>query len=106
MSAVDAHWELIPEIKKFRDEIAPNTLLSINGDIADRQAGLELDEKYGIDGGMIGRGTFWNPFTFEKEPREHSTKELLDLLRLQLDLYDKNSTELQRLPFKPLRRFF
>ena len=56
MSQVPAHWELIPEIKTLRDEIAPNTLLTINGDIPDRQTGLELAEKYGIDGVMIGRG--------------------------------------------------
>ncbi|MGR5940706.1 tRNA-dihydrouridine synthase [Bacillus pacificus] len=43
-------------------------------------------KKYGIDGVMIGRGIFKNPFAFEKEPREHSSKEHLDLLRLQLDL--------------------
>ncbi|MFH4201812.1 tRNA-dihydrouridine synthase, partial [Acinetobacter baumannii] len=36
MSQVDAHWELIPEIKKLRDRIAPNTLITINGDILDR----------------------------------------------------------------------
>ena len=106
MSAVDAHWELIPEIKKLRDEIAPNTLLTINGDIPDRQTGLELATKYGIDGVMIGRGVFKNPFAFEKEPREHSSKELIDLLRLQLDLHDKYSTEEDPIAFKPLRRFF
>ena len=44
MSKVDAHWELIPEIKKLRDEIAPDTLLTINGDIPDRQTGLKLAE--------------------------------------------------------------
>ena len=38
---------------------------------------------------MIGRGIFKNPFAFEKEPREHSSKEHLDLLRLQLDLQDQ-----------------
>src|SRR6476469_811755 len=54
MSQVDAHWELIPEIKKLRDRIAPNTLLTINGDIPDRQTGLQLAEQYGIDGVMIG----------------------------------------------------
>ena len=106
MSDVDAHWELIPEIKKLRDEIAPQTLLTINGDIPDRQKGLELAEKYGVDGIMIGRGIFKNPFAFEKEPREHSSQELLDLLRLQLDLHDQYSTELEPRPFKPLRRFF
>src|SRR5699024_12846596 len=45
MSQVDAHWELIPEIKQLRDDIAPDTLLTINGDIPDRQTGLELVER-------------------------------------------------------------
>ncbi|PIC76746.1 MULTISPECIES: tRNA dihydrouridine synthase [Sporosarcina] len=106
MSNGNAHWELIPEIKKLRDEIAPDTLLTINGDILDRQMGLELVEKYGVDGVMIGRGIFNNPFAFEKEKKEHDYKELLDLLRLHLDLFDKYSTELEPRLFKPLRRFF
>lgn len=106
MSKVDAHWELISEIKKLRDEVAPDTLLTINGDIPDRQTGLKLARQYGVDGIMIGRGIFKNPFAFEKESKEHSSKELLDLLRLHLDLFDKYSTELEPRPFPPLRRFF
>lgn len=105
MSKVDAHWELIPEIKKLRDEVAPNTLLTINGDIPDRQTGLKLAHQYGIDGVMIGRGIFSNPFAFEKEPKDHNSNELLDLLRLHLDLYDKYS-ELEQRSFKALHRFF
>lgn len=79
MSKVPAHHELIPEIKKLRDEIAPHTLLVINGDIRDRAHGLELVKKYGIDGVMIGRGIFHNPFAFSTaeqrqnfESSEHS----------------------------------
>lgn len=105
MSQADAHWELIPEIKKLRDEVAPNTLLTINGDILDRQMGLELVEKYGVDGVMIGRGIFKNPFAFEKEPKEHSSKEYLDLLRMQLDLHDQYIEELPR-SVTGLHRFF
>ncbi|HCZ7872548.1 TPA: tRNA-dihydrouridine synthase [Staphylococcus aureus] len=105
MSKVDAHWELIEVIKNLRDEIAPNTLLTINGDIPDRKTGLELAEKYGIDGVMIGRGIFHNPFAFEKEPREHTSKELLDLLRLHLSLFNKYEKDEIR-QFKSLRRFF
>ncbi|KPH69322.1 MULTISPECIES: tRNA dihydrouridine synthase [Oceanobacillus] len=105
MSKVDAHWELISEIKKLRDEVAPDTLLTINGDIPDRQTGLKLVQEFGVDGVMIGRGIFKNPFAFEKEPREHSSEELLDLLRLHLDLFDKYS-KLEPRSFKPLRRFF
>ncbi|MFC7677532.1 tRNA dihydrouridine synthase [Paenibacillus sp. GCM10028914] len=105
MSQVDAHWELIPEIKELRDQIAPNTLLTINGDILDRQMGMELATKYGVDGVMIGRGIFKNPFAFEKEPREHSSKEYLDLLRLQLDLHDQYIEALPR-SVSALQRFF
>ncbi|MEH7301492.1 tRNA dihydrouridine synthase [Neobacillus drentensis] len=105
MSKVDAHWELIPEIKKLRDEVAPDTLLTINGDIPDRQTGLKLAHQYGIDGVMIGRGIFHNPFAFEKEPKAHSSQEMLDLLRLHMDLHDKYShLELRR--FTALHRFF
>lgn len=105
MSVADAHWEMIPEVKALRDEIAPNTKLTINGDILDRQMGLELVEKYGVDGVMIGRGIFKNPFAFEKEPREHTSEELLDLLRLQLDLQNKYADQLPR-SMSGLHRFF
>ncbi|MNI93654.1 putative tRNA-dihydrouridine synthase [compost metagenome] len=54
---------------------------------------------------MIGRGIFHNPFAFEKEPKEHSSEELLDLLRLHLDLYDQYSVQAPR-SFSPLQRFF
>jgi tRNA-dihydrouridine synthase len=106
MSKVEAHFELIPEIKKLRDKIAPHILLTINGDIRDRQHGEELAEKYGIDGIMIGRGVFHNPFAFEKIKREHSREELVTLLNMQLDLHDKYSSELEPRKFDPLKRFF
>lgn len=106
MSKVDAHYELIPEIKQLRDEIAPQTLLTINGDIRDRQHGEELVAKYGVDGIMIARGVFHNPYAFEVEPREHSREELLALLHLHLDLHDEYSTELEPRKFEPLKRFF
>lgn len=105
MSKVDAHWELMSDIKKLRDEIAPQTLLIGNGDVRDRQHGLELIEQTGIDGVMIGRGIFHNPFAFEKTAREHSREELLDLLNFQLDLHDHYNVDGRR-KFDPLKRFF
>ncbi|OZM56902.1 tRNA-dihydrouridine synthase [Lottiidibacillus patelloidae] len=105
MSEVPAHWELIPEIKKLRDRVAPDTLLTINGDIPDRQVGLQLAKQYDVDGVMIGRGIFKNPFAFEKEPKEHSSEEYLNLLRLQLDLQDKYAEEVPR-AITGLHRFF
>ena len=106
MSKVEAHFELIDDIKKLRDEVAPGTLLTINGDIRDRAHGLELTEKHGVDGVMIGRGIFSNPFAFEHEARLHSREELLELLRLQLDLHDQWNTTEQPRKYDPLKRFF
>jgi len=106
MSKVPAHFELLPEIIALRDEIAPGTLLTINGDIEDRAHGLTLvQENPGIDGIMIGRGIFHNPFAFETEPREHTKDELLNLLKSQLDLYDEY-LHLTNRPFDTLKRFF
>lgn len=101
MSKVEAHYELIPEIAKLRNEISPKTKLIINGDI---KSAAEAP-KYvalGADGIMIGRGVFANPFCFEKTPREHSRAELLDLMNYHLDLYEKYELA----PYDPLKRFF
>lgn len=114
MSKVPAHYELIHLIKELRDEIAPHTLLTINGDIHDRAHGEELISEYGVDGIMIGRGIFHNPFAFAKteeldSPSERVSaarkEELLDLLHHHLDLYDEWQPQLQR-PFETLKRFF
>ena len=105
MSKVPAHFELISDIKRLRDEIAPQTLLTINGDIRDRQHGLELVEQTGVDGVMIGRGIFHNPYAFEHEPTAHSREQLLGLLETQLDLYDQYSQQTGR-PYETLKRFF
>lgn len=105
MSKVDAHWDLIPDVMALRDKYAPHTLITINGDIADRTQGLELAEKYGVDGIMIGRGIFRNPYAFEKNPTQHSARELLGLLEMQLDLQDHYSELIPR-NIVGLHRFF
>lgn len=110
MSKVPAHFELIPEIIALKDEVAPQTLLTINGDIANREHGLKLAQKYpGVDGVMIGRGVFHDPFCFteplgscEEAARQAS---LINLLRYHLDLFDKYQTEIGR-PYETLKRFF
>ena len=76
MSKVSAHYELIDEIVKLRDEIAPQTLLTINGDIRDREHGLEIARKHpGVNGIMIGRGVFSDPFCFRRAIELSSVEE-------------------------------
>ncbi|WP_125680975.1 tRNA dihydrouridine synthase [Levilactobacillus yonginensis] len=107
MSRVPAHFELIDDIVKLRDEIAPDTLLQLNGDIENYQEGVKLAQEHpGVDGIMIGRGIFTSPFAFKKEPKEHDIKELLGLLNYQLDLYDDFERRFDTSRFPSLKRFF
>lgn len=105
MSKVDAHWELMREIRELRDAVASQTLLIGNGDVRDRKHGMKLIEETGIDGVMIGRGIFHNPFAFASSDTQGSREQLLELLRLQLDLYDVHHSQTGR-PFDTLKRFF
>ncbi|KRK39336.1 tRNA dihydrouridine synthase [Levilactobacillus parabrevis] len=107
MSRVPAHFELIDDIVKLRDEVAPHTLLQLNGDIENYQEGLALAKAHpGVDGIMIGRGIFTSPFAFEKTPQHHDVKELLGLLDYQLDLYDEFEQRFDTSRFASLKRFF
>lgn len=101
MSKVEAHYELIPEILALKNEISPATKLIINGDF-DRPSDAQKYFDMGVDGVMIGRGVFRNPFCFEKEPREHTRDELIDLMRTHLDLYEKYGLQ----SYDPLKHFY
>jgi tRNA-dihydrouridine synthase len=64
MSRVPAHWEYMPDIKKLRDDIAPETVLIGNGDITSVEEIHEKFRLYGCEGFMVGRGIFANPWMF------------------------------------------
>ncbi len=66
MSDVSAHWEIMPEIIKLRDEISPETLIIGNGDIESLEQAKAFAIKYGCDGVMIGRGIFGKPWFFNQ----------------------------------------
>lgn len=76
MSKVPADWDLIGQIATLRTSLAPETLIVGNGDVESRAHGLELAQKHGLDGIMIGRGIFHDPFVFAQEsPWSSMTKE-------------------------------
>ena len=104
MSKVAAHYELIPEIIKMRAEISPETKLIINGDIKNRAEALKLHEQYPeLDGFMIGRGVFTNPYCFTDHVG--TREELMELLHLHLDLYEEQ-IEKYGLPYEPLKHYY
>ncbi len=91
LSDVDAHWEFMPMIKKMRDDIAGETILIGNGDILSREEIQSKYEEYHIEGFMVGRGIFANPWIFntQKDTANISIEERVRLFAHHVDLYDR-----------------
>ncbi len=91
MSKVPAHWDLMPEIRRLRDRIAPPTKLVGNGDVMSRRQGEKLAEETGIDGIMIGRGVFQDPFVFAGDSpwEDYSKAEKIKLYKKHVELFIK-----------------
>lgn len=67
MSKVPTRWEDIKKVRELRDDIAPQTLVVGNGDVETRAQGEAYAKKYGLDGIMIGRAVFTDPFVFAQD---------------------------------------
>jgi tRNA-dihydrouridine synthase len=89
MSKVPADWNLIGRVREMRDAVGTRTLIVGNGDVENRAHGEELAKKYELDGIMIGRGVFHDPFAFSAQsPWETYTKEQrIALYRHHVELF-------------------
>ncbi len=106
MSKVPADWQAIEEVRKLRDQISPATLIVGNGDVMSHQQGLELAKKHQLDGIMVGRGIFHDPYLFaEASPWNNLTpKERLGLYRQQVELFAATWQNHER-PIQTLNKF-
>ncbi len=91
MSKVPAHWDLIGEVAKLRTSLASDTLIVGNGDVESRAQGEQLAEQYNLDGIMVGRGVFHDPYVFAKQtPWQEMTKQQkIDLYTKHVELFAK-----------------
>lgn len=85
-------------IKKVKESVSIPVIG--NGDVVDEESALRMFEYTGVDGIMIGRGTFGNPWIFErikhfletgKKLQELSNKEKLRVIKkhIELELQEK-----------------
>lgn len=92
MSAVPAHWELMPRVKALQDKVSPQTVLLGNGDVYTLADARAKTKEYGINGVMIGRGIFGNPWLFrssEGRPYIPTTEEKLQVCLEHTKLFEK-----------------
>ncbi len=74
MSKVPAHWDRIADASTMAHEAG--ALCVGNGDIMSRAMGVECAQESGVDGVMVGRGIFHNPWIFNPSiDAESITKE-------------------------------
>jgi tRNA-dihydrouridine synthase len=106
MSKVPANWELIAQARELRDKLAPDTLIIGNGDVHNRAHGVELAQKYQLDGIMIGRGIFQDPFAFaEVSPwGDYTRAKRIELYKKHVQLFEATWQHRER-PVQTLNKF-
>lgn len=104
LSKAPVHWEEIGKAVKMRDLISPKTVIIGNGDILSMEHALYAHTAYGVEGVMIGKGIFLNPWVFEKTLQKHTTAESLQLLLLHTKLFCDTYPDAHR--FAVMKKFF
>lgn len=104
MSEGEAMWDEIGKAVKLRDAVHPGTLILGNGDVSDYATIRSHVDTYGVDGVMVGRGVFRNPWMFRKELQQVTFSQRIDLIRKHIALYDAVWHGKQN--FNVLKRFF
>jgi len=105
MSRVAANWEAIGSVVAVRDRLGVETVVIGNGDVKSVAEAMEKVAQYGVDGVMIGRGIFENPWLFGAEStKRHGKAERLELLRYHLKLWEETWGEAKH--YDRIKRFY
>jgi nifR3 family TIM-barrel protein len=67
MSLVPAHWDEISKGNKIIKKINPKIIVLGNGDVQNLNEADQKIKDWGVDGIMIGRGIFGNPWLFNRQ---------------------------------------
>ena len=106
MSKVPACWQSIAQVRQIRDELKSTSKIIGNGDVVDRQDALAKQKRYQLDGVMIGRSIFHDPYLFaDSSPwQQLEPRAKIELYLKHLRLYQTNYKAGER-RFDPLKKF-
>lgn len=104
MSKVPAHWDEIKKAVEIRDRMGIKTLIIGNGDVKTRAEGLKKVKDFKVDGVMIGRGIFQDPWVFAENIHLISQKEKMRTLLKHARLFENTWGSSKN--FATLRKFF
>jgi len=84
-----ADWEEIGKGVQIKNRMSPSTVFIGNGDVNSVKQGVELAVQYGLDGIMVGRGIFHNPWFFDPNHPTPDKPEKLARLLFHTHLFEK-----------------
>lgn len=99
-----ANWDEIAKGARIRDIFSPETKFLGNGDVKSIEQGIEYASNYGLDGIMIGRGIFHNPWFFDPTRSTSDKSEKLKQLLLHTRLFEQTWGGLKNINI--LKRFY
>ncbi len=100
----DASWEEIKKAVELRNQLKPHIPFHGNGDVFSYERGLKRVEESGVDGIMIGRGIFQNPWFFNPEKTEITQEERIKKLLEHTHLFEQTWGGIKN--FNILKRFY
>ena len=80
MSDGQANWDEIAKAARLRDQMGLALPILGNGDVRSLAEAYSKCRQFGLEGAMIGRGIFENPWMFQHEQHERTKEEKLDML--------------------------
>jgi nifR3 family TIM-barrel protein len=100
----EANWEEIAKAVQLKNQLKPHIPFHGNGDVFSYEQGLQRIEETGVDGIMIGRGIFQNPWFFNPEKTDISKEERIENLIAHTRLFDRTWNGKKN--FNILKRFY
>ena len=100
----NADWTEIAKAVQLKNQINPNIPLHGNGDVFSFADGLKKIAETGVDGVMIGRGIFQNPWFFNPEKTEITKEERIAKLIEHTRLFELTWSGKKN--FNILKRFY
>ncbi|MBI5134066.1 MAG: tRNA-dihydrouridine synthase [Candidatus Taylorbacteria bacterium] len=85
LSLVPARWEHVREVVSLRDRLAPDTLILGNGDVKDLDDARAKASEFGVDGVMLGRAIFGNPWLFSSLHGTQSVPTISEKLEVMVE---------------------
>ncbi|WP_240928357.1 tRNA dihydrouridine synthase [Maribellus sediminis] len=100
----EASWDEIGKAVQLKNSLKPHIPFHGNGDVLSYEQGLERVKQTGVDGVMIGRGIFHNPWFYDPEKIEISMEDRISKLLEHTRLFEQTWSPEKN--FNILKRFY